>query len=129
MLKYFVMAVALGCSVAQACPQINGEFAQQIDANSSVSISVNTRMENGVVSYSMDNGTTYVAADGQPHHQSANGESGSVKISCSGDTVDIDLQMDGGPAAGMQIEKTGETSIRVTGRGGLSDSQGTYIRR
>jgi len=84
-------------SLAFACPTINGQFERKIDASSSVIVDMATKVENGKYFYSFDveASAPFLEADGVMKRLTHEGVSGTLRVSCEANWVQIEATEDG----------------------------------
>jgi len=104
MLKPTLVAlVALSLpALAQACPDINGQFTRKFsegNTTTSITVGLKTQITNGKYFYNFDTDGQgpFLEADGIEKSLTHEGTRGTIKISCSGNTVEFEAKADGGP--------------------------------
>ncbi len=122
---WLIFGLAFSLSSAHACPVINGNFE---NANGTSELTIATRMEQGKPSYNvtLDGEGPYYVADGVERPIDFDGYSGTVKMSCSGNTIEFHAKVDGEGDVTIRYVVTNNDQLEVTSS--EADLNGRYNR-
>ena len=114
-------------SSALACPTLQGNYVQRPDGNTTITVTLGTKVEGGVYQYSLGEGSPFLPANGQPIPVENDGERGVVTMSCSGNQVNASAARADGVSVGtIQYTLQDASTLVITGTGEMSVLNGTY---
>jgi hypothetical protein len=109
-----LLALTLSTS-AFACPLINGKYTKkETNGGNTTTIEISLQSQAGSpYSYSLGEGMPLMPADGQPRRMEGDGQTGTLTLSCSGNTVSAVAVVDGQGTANFVYTKLSETQVQV----------------
>ena len=114
-------------SSAFACPTLQGNYVQRPDGNTTITVTLGTKVEGGVYHYSLGEGSPFLPANGQPIPVESEGEKGVITMSCSGNQVNASaVRSDGVSVGTVQYLLQDSSTLVISGTGEMSALNGIY---
>lgn len=102
-------------ALAQACPEINGKFMRKLNTTNSITVGFTTKITDGKYFYNfdVDSEAPFLEADGVEKTMSHEGVSGTIKVSCSGNVVELEGKENGGPSMKQKYTLLSPTQLQI----------------
>lgn len=115
---------------AVACPVLNASYLQKGTAMGDITITVVTKVNAGVYSYSFDGGQSLVAADGKPHSLENNGQKITATETCDAKSIKIVAQVAGQADSVTAVYSVlPNDQLKVQATGDLAQMNGVYTKK
>jgi hypothetical protein len=123
-----IFASAVMSAQANACPMINGVFEFSVSKGDKIVTQRRTqytRRNGDLFSYTIDK-VHFQLADGVPQPILMGGKKGTVTVSCVGNSMTLEAQVDGLDFVHSRITRLSETELRIEDT--VPDRTGIYVK-